>query len=122
MDNATTVKINICGTDYFIATSEDPSYVTQLGEHIDNMVERLMQQSPSLSLSKALLLCCLNTLDDLNRVNTGTDNLRKQIKDYLDDASRARDEVDELRRELNRLKKELAQSQTERTRISTIDQ
>ncbi|MFA9381652.1 MAG: cell division protein ZapA [Acetanaerobacterium sp.] len=108
MDHINTVKLSICGTDYYIATSEEPAYVSQLGEYINTLVERMMQQNPNLSMTKALLLCCMNTLDELNYVNTGTENLRTQIKDYLEDAARSRSEVDEMRKELNRLKKELS--------------
>ena len=41
--------------------------------------------------------------------------MRRQIKDYLEDSSRARTEADEARREVERLKKEM---QTLRARLS----
>lgn len=107
MEPVNTVKISICGTDYYISTEEDPEYVAQLGEYIGNVVDSMMNENTSLSMSKALLLCCMNTLDELNRTNTGAENLRNQIKDYLEDSSKSRREVDELRRELDHLKKEL---------------
>ncbi len=108
MEPVNTIKLCICGTDYYISTGEDPEYVAELGEYISNMVERMMQQNSSLSMTKALLLCCMNTLDELNHANTSADNLRSQIKEYLEEASRSRSEVEALRRELDQLKKELS--------------
>lgn len=108
MEPVNTVKLCICGTNYYISTAEDPEYVAKLGEYISNIVEHMMQQNSNLSMTKALLLCCMDTLDELNRTNTGAENLRSQIKDYLEDASRSRSEVTELRKELDRLKKELS--------------
>lgn len=110
MEPVNTVKLCICGTDYYISTAEDPEYVAKLGEYISNLVEHMMQQNSSLSMTKALLLCCMDTLDELNRANAGADNLRSQIKDYLEDSSRSRNEVSELRKELERLKKELSRN------------
>lgn len=107
MDAVNKVKIAVCGSEYTIATNEEPSYVEQMGEYINDVVTTLMQQNPSLSITKALVLCCLSFQDDLNQANTNADNLRTQVTEYLDDASRYRSEADELRRENARLKKEL---------------
>ncbi len=107
MEPINTVKLCICGTDYYISTGEDPAYVAQLGEYISGLVERMMQQNSNLSMTKALLLCCMNTLDELNHANAGAENLRDQIKDYLEEVAHSRNEVDELRKELEHLKKEL---------------
>ncbi len=108
MEPVNTVKLCICGTNYYISTAEDPEYVAKLGDYISNVVEHMMQQNSNLSMTKALLLCCMDTLDELNHANTGADNLRSQIRDYLEDASRSRSEVTELRKELDRIKKELS--------------
>lgn len=104
MDIVNSVKIKIAGTEYVISTTEDPTYVAEMGEFVNDVVTGLMQKNPNLSITKALVLCCLNAQDDLNRAITNTDNLRNQIKEYLEDAARSRAEADELRRENNRLR------------------
>ena len=109
MDIQNRAKINIYGTEYRIATAESPAYVAEMGDAINDAVTLLMENSPNLSITKALVLCCLNTQDDLNKANINTDNLRNQVKEYLEDAARARGEADELRKENARLKKELGQ-------------
>ncbi len=107
MDIVNNVKIRIAGTEYVISTTEDPAYLAEMGEYVSDVVTGLMQKNPNLSVTKALVLCCLNTQDELNQAITNTDNLRNQIKEYLEDAARSRAEADELRRENARLRNQL---------------
>ena len=79
----TRVKLNICGNDYYINTDEDPKYVQELGEELDEALTRITHDNHRLSQTQAAILCALDYADQAKRANDTADNLRNQIKDYL---------------------------------------
>lgn len=52
-------------------------------------------------------MTALGYLDELKKSTSGADNMRAQIKDYLEDAAKAKLELEEERREVERLRREL---------------
>ena len=46
------------------------------------------------------MLAAVNLADQLTKAQEGAENLRRQVKTYLDEASRAKNEAAELRRKL----------------------
>lgn len=102
------VNLKISGSTYSILTEDDPEYVENLGEIIDEELRLTMQSSPSLSLTQCAVLVALDQADSCKKASALADNLRAQIKDYLEDASRARMEVDVARREIDRLNREIS--------------
>ena len=65
-------------------------------------------ESPSLSQTQCAVLVALDQADAAKKATASSDNLRAQIKDYLEDSARARMEVDVARREIERLNREIS--------------
>ena len=103
------VKHNIAGTEYNIRTDEDPVYIAALGNEINNKITRLMEDNDSLSVVMAATLVALDYCDMYVKAEDCADNLRKQIKEYLEENSHSRTQTDNARREIERLKKENAE-------------
>lgn len=53
-----------------------------------------------MSRDAAAVLAAVNLADQLTKTQEGAENLRRQVKTYLDEASRAKSEAAELRRKL----------------------
>ena len=106
----TRVKLNICGNDYYINTDEDPKYVQELGEELDEALTRITHDNHRLSQTQAAILCARDDADQAKRANDTADNLRNQIKDYLEDSARYKMEAEVAKREVDRLTKELQSS------------
>jgi hypothetical protein len=102
------VTLKICGNTYTILTEDDPDYVEELGELIDKEMRSTGQEAPSLSQTQCAVLVALDQADAAKKATASADNLRAQIKDYLEDSARARMEVDVARREIERLNRELS--------------
>ncbi len=102
------VNIRICGISYTIVTEDDVEYVEELGELIDKEMKAINAESPSLSTTQCAVLVALDQADACKKATASADNLRAQIKDYLEDSARARMEVDVARREIERLNKEIS--------------
>ena len=102
------VNLRICGLSYTIITEDDPEYVEELGELINKEMKSINNESPTLSATQCAVLVALDQADACKKATASADNLRAQIKDYLEDSARARMEVDVARREIERLNKEIS--------------
>jgi cell division protein ZapA (FtsZ GTPase activity inhibitor) len=99
------LTIEIYGTKYPITTTEDPDYVAQLSREIDRTLSDLMRMG-NLSLNQALLLLSLQYLDSHKKAEQGSDHLRSQVAEYLEDAGAARAELAAALQRLEKLEKQ----------------
>ncbi len=99
------IKLNIVGTEYSIVSDEPVSYMTELGMQVDKEMREILQD-PRISTAMAAVLVALNNADAVRKAEAAADNLRSQMKGYLDDNARARMESDSTRREIERLREE----------------
>ena len=95
------IKIILAGKEYTIQTEESGSYVKQLAESLNKKIEEFMQANESVSMTSASMLVALGLMDDCIKASSDKDNLRKQVIDYLEEATRSRTEITELKKELD---------------------
>ena len=99
---ANRVSITICGEDYTFVAEESASYMQKVGSYVgDKMAEVL--NSAKVGRTDAAVLTAANITDELFKAQAAAEQLRAQIKGYLDEANRAQAEVSELKREIFRL-------------------
>ena len=96
---ANRVTMSICGTEYILVAEEDAAYRAQKHSLIGAEMQKLMD-SAHMSRDAAAVLAAVNLADQLTKAQEGAENLRRQVKTYLDEASRAKNEAAELRRKL----------------------
>ena len=100
---ANRVTMTICGTEYTLVAEEDAAYMERTVEKVGAMVDGEMRQlmdGAHMSRDNAAVLAAVNLADELCKAQENADNLRRQLKTYLDEASRAKNEAAELRRKL----------------------
>ena len=102
------VHLKIGGSAYTVLTDDAPEYVEELAEELDKEMRSIINENPSLSVTQAAVLTALDKADTCKKSTASSDNLRAQIKDYLEDSARARMEVDVARREIERLNREIS--------------
>ena len=102
------IKIILAGKEYAIQTEESVSYVKQLAESLNTKIEEFMQQNEALSMTSASTLVALGLMDDCIKAASDKDNLRKQVIDYLEEATRSRTEITELKKEIESLRQKNA--------------
>lgn len=100
------VTLTIAGNRYPITTVESESYVRSMGQEIDEALAELMGNS-HLALNESLMLLCLSYLDAYKKSEKNSDNLRGQIAEYLEEASKARQQAADARKEIQRLEERL---------------
>ena len=102
------IKPMIAGEEYNISTDDDLDYVAQLGQELDKKISSLMRDNARISITQAAIVTALEYADAAKKSEITSENLRAQIQDYLEDAARARTDVEITKRELERVSKELA--------------
>lgn len=112
------VKLTIGGAEYAIITEDDVSYVNELGAELNEALANIMKENPHVSTTQAAVLLALNYADEFKKANITADNLRSQIKDYLDDAANAKGKADWARHEAENAKRELEASKLEIDRLN----
>lgn len=105
MKNKVTVKI--CSQEYSILAVEPEEYMLRVASLVDRKMNEIMEQNQRLSLADAAVLSAINLCDDCLKAQSAGDNLRSQIKQYLDDAAKYRQEADEAKKEIVRLRNEM---------------
>ena len=88
---ANKVRLTICGSSYVISTNESEDYMQNLAERLNLDMNELMSSSTSVSITTAAIMTALNYRDELEKASGSADNMRRQIKDYLEDAASRQD-------------------------------
>ena len=101
------IKIELSGKEYTIQTDESVSYVKQLAEALDQKIKDYMDQNDTISVTSACMLVSLGLMDDCIKAASDKDNLRKQVIDYLEEATKSRTEIMELKKENDSLRQQV---------------
>lgn len=101
------VKISVCGSDYYITTEDDPKYVLELANDLDETLSKIVHENGRLSITQAAILASLDYADQAKKATDTADNLRAQIKEYLEDSARYKMEAEVAKRDVERLNKEI---------------
>lgn len=96
------VSINICGEEYTFVAEEAPSYMQKVGSYVDEKMSALLE-SAKVGRTDAAVLAAANIADELFKEREAGEALRRQLKQYIDDAAKAKSEASELKRELFKL-------------------
>mgnify|MGYP000760347275 CR=1 FL=1 len=78
-----------------------------LADRLNLDMNELMASSNSVSITTAAVMTALNYRDELEKASGSADNMRRQIKDYLEDAASAKMAAEEVRRENAALKRRI---------------
>ncbi|MCI8553319.1 MAG: cell division protein ZapA [Clostridiales bacterium] len=98
------VKLNICATDYVVTSEDSTEYMREVGSEVDHAMRVLLDSDPRISTTMAAVLTALTNADRARKAEAAADNLRQQMKEYLDDNTRTRQELERLRREVQELR------------------
>ena len=96
---ANKVTMNICGQEYTLVADESAAYMEKVGALVD---ERMRQVLDALHVSQtdAAVLAAVSLADEMRKEQAAAENLRRQVKNYLDEATQAKNEAAELKRQL----------------------
>ena len=96
---ANRVTVNICGEDYTLVAEENTAYMEQVAALVDKKMGEVIAGA-QVGRSDAAVLAAVNLADELLKSEQAAENLRRQVKGYLDEAAQARGEISDLKRQL----------------------
>ncbi|WP_294491561.1 cell division protein ZapA [uncultured Ruminococcus sp.] len=108
-----TYKVFIMGKEYNLTSEDNKDYTEKLAEALDKRIRSMRARFSSLSVTDCAVLTALDCMDELGQQNRNIDNIRTQIKDYVDDAGRARNQAAAAQREIKILQERIEQLEKE---------
>ena len=96
------IKVNIAGQEYSLVAAEDEAYVRKVAQHVDIKVREVFKDG-RVSLANGAMLAALNIADEYYKEQEAAENLRRQLKEYLEEATKLKMELSEAKREIFKL-------------------
>ena len=96
---ANRITVNICGEDYTLVAEENTTYMEQVASLVDKKMTEIIAGA-KVGRGDAAVLAAVNLADELLKSEQTAENLRHQVKSYLDEAAQAKNEASELKRQL----------------------
>ena len=103
---ANRVVVSICGEEYTFVAEESASYMQKVGSSVSDKMNEVLN-SAKVGRTDAAILTAAHIADELFQAQAASEQLRSQIKGYLDEAGKAQAEVSELKREIFRRQQRL---------------
>lgn len=101
------VVLTICGMELSLLSDDSVEYVKATGRMVDDKIKKMIDGNNRLSVAMAAIVAALDYCDELQKTNGSIDNLRAEIKQYLEESAAYRKDAEDARREVERLKREL---------------
>ena len=95
------VVVTIADRDYTMVAVEDENYVRKCAQHVDQQLREIANSR--ISQADAAVLAAMNIADQFFKEQEASENLRRQIKDGLDENAGLKMELSEAKREIFKL-------------------
>ena len=93
------VLVKIYGRDYLLATEESQAYSDRLADMLNDKLRKVMHEKSELSRLDGAMLVALEALDEAQKNAKSIDNIRSQIKQYVDTSDKAKSDLERVRSE-----------------------
>lgn len=100
MSNRVTVTVD--GRSYTLIAAEEEAYVQKVAAYVDNQVKSVIQGNKVSSVD-GITLAAINVADQYFKEMATSENLRRQLKEYLEEGAKQKLEISELKREIFKL-------------------
>ena len=96
------IVVSIGGRDYTLVAMENEDYVRRCAELVDQQLQEVLRDS-RLSQADAAVLAAMNVADLYLKGQETAENLRRQVKENLEEANSLKLELSEAKREIFKL-------------------
>lgn len=100
MQNRITVTVQ--GRQYTLLAAEDQEYVQRVAAYVDEKLARTAGQA-GMAMVDCAVLTALNIADERFKEQQAAENLRRQIKELLEESAKQKLELSEAKREIFKL-------------------
>lgn len=96
------VSVTIAGHEYALVATEEQSYMEKVAAHVDAELRQVLTES-KVSMVDGAILSALNIADQYFKEVEASENLRRQLKEYLEESAKMKMELSEAKREIFKL-------------------
>ncbi len=96
------VTVTIGGQKYVLVSGDDGEYTQKVAAYVDEKLKET-QKDDKLGLINAAVLTAMNIADERFKEQESAENLRRQIKELLEESSKLKLELSEAKREIFKL-------------------
>ncbi len=107
------VTVRIYNREYHLVTDETKDYTDKLVAELNRKAADLLKVNCMLSLQDAAALVSFESFYDMVKTRQNIENIRSQIKGYVDDAEKAREAEEKSEKELIALRERVKQLERE---------
>ncbi len=114
------VEVKINNIEYTLVTTEPEEYVQRVALLVNRKMNELTEANPRLSTAMKAVLAAVNVADDFLKNQGILDNMRVELKGYVEEnrglsaeLEKKQTEVEKLREDVHKLQIELAKRETE---------
>ena len=102
------VTVTIAGQEYTLVATEEEGYVEKVAQHVDAQMKQVLEGA-RVSLVDGAVLTAVNIADEYFKEVEASENLRRQLKEYLEEATKLKMELSEAKREIFKLQNQKKQ-------------
>ena len=102
------VTVTIAGQEYTLVATEDQGYVEKVAQHVDAQMKQVLEGA-RVSLVDGAVLTAVNIANEYFKEVEASENLRRQLKEYLEEATKLKMELSEAKREIFKLQNQKKQ-------------
>lgn len=106
-DSISKITVKIGGMNYQLLAAENEVYMRQVAAHADEMIRRVMQNSPHLTLSMSTVLALVNAVDEQYNARKGQEaaerksqEAEKRLEEMKSELMRCREQTWEIKKDL----------------------
>lgn len=103
MENKNKVTVTINSRKYTVVSDETPEYMRALADHVNQKVQRVLQNGQNVLGERPLVLAALNICDEYFKVYEAGDLMQKQLQACTDKLNAALAENQKLQADRNRI-------------------
>lgn len=100
------VTVKIAGVEYTLKTEESAEFTQSLAKELNSKINEIKNINPHISTNQIAILVALEYGCNCKKAEQRTEDIRAEIKAYLEDAAQAQSERDFYKREIERMKAE----------------
>lgn len=96
------VTVTIGGQQYTLLAAEEDGYVQKVADYVDGKLKETMAGG-KMAMVDGAVLAALNIADERYKEQQNGENLRRQIKELLEESAKLKMELSECKREIFKL-------------------
>lgn len=99
------ISVFVAGQKLTLITCDSDRYVADIASKVDTAINSLLNCT-NMSREKCAVMAALDFCDDEAKARAALNEVKEQIKDYIEDSNALRIEIDKLNSEIEKLKSE----------------